>query len=253
MNLEKIVEKQSSQIESLLADADAIRQKWRGVDMAGDRVDYIFTGDIIFLEKVNTSQNIIFQIPEATDFYGTRLMLQPFARFVTQDQPNQGPNEIPFRPVVWSTTEGVYNNNSNSPADLYGGVQNDVASLDCSVTMTENIKTPEGQITRDYQNMPSPVQLFYSGGVNYGSGISAWQHTNVTYFPDFQIPIGMLFPIDYYLPKGSSVTLKITPTFSEERVAPGLVDDGGAPFTGNRQTEYQIRAFLQGYKIVGDS
>ena len=123
------------------------------------------------------------------------------------------------------------------------------------VSITENMKTEDGQITRNYQNIPTPVQMLYCSGVNYGSSYSYWANTNLTYFPDFQIPIGSIFPVDYYLPKGSSVTLKIAPIFAQNRVQDGVLalNGGGAPVLFNRQTEYQIRAYLQGYKMAGDN
>jgi hypothetical protein len=161
--------------------------------------------------------------------------------------------------VVFSTTEGVFNNSPGAGA-LGGveplGVMSDIASVDCMVSITESMPSDKGEITRSYQNIPTPVQFFYSGGVNYGSGTNYWDASNVTYFPDFQIPTGLMFPVDYFLPKGSAVTLKITPIFAQERLPAGVQEAGVSnptvPVEFNRQTEYQIRAFLQGYKIAGD-
>ena len=256
MHLDTLINKQSDSISSLLAESSRIRKEWRGVDMWGDRVDYVFVGEIIFRQSQNTSQDITFQIPQNTDFFGSRIMLQPFAKFVTRDQPNMGPDELNYRPVVWSTTEGVYNGTQTEDNNPPGGVMTDVASVDAMVSITESIPSPSGPITRTYQNIPTPVQMFYSGGVNYGSGSGDITNTNITYFPDFEIPQGLLFPIDLFLPKGSALTLKIAPTFAQDRVVAGVLSDtagGGGLVTGNYETEYQIKAYMQGYKIVGDN
>jgi hypothetical protein len=260
MHLDNLINNQSEALDSLLSQSAAILEKWRGVAMEGDRIDYFFVGDITFRESQNNSQDITFQIPQNTDFYGTRLMLQPFAKFVTIDQDNMGPDELNFRPVVWSTTEGVYNSTQEIAFVPPGGVMTDVASLDCMVSLTESIPSPQGPITRSYQNIPTPVQMFYGGGVNYGSGSDDPLVTNINYFPNFEIPQGLLFPIDLFLPKGSALTLKIAPTFAQVRQPDGLNEfippgppPANNPLTGNRETQYQIRAFLQGYKIAGSN
>ena len=166
-----------------------------------------------------------------------------------------------FRPVVWSTTEGVFNASGQGPVagiSFPKGIQTDPASVDCMVTITESILKEGSQITRSYQNIPTPVSMFYSGGVNYGSGTPNLWENNCGYFPDFEIPHGVTIPIDYYLPKGSAVTFKITPIFAERRLQLGqeALGIGASPpvvVEFNRQTEYQIRVFLQGYKIAGET
>ena len=253
MHLDTLINTQSDTLSSLLSQASQIRKMWRGVDMEGDRVDYIFVGEMIFRERQNNSQDITFQIPQNTDFYGTRVMIQPFAKFVTNDQDAMGPDELNYRPVVWSTTEGVYNGSQTEPGNPPGGVMTDIASLDAMVSISERIPSSQGSITRSYQNIPTPVQMFYSSGVNYGSGSASYPDTNINYFPDFEIPQGLLFPIDLFLPKGSAVTFKIAPIFSQERAPAGIeTENPGQLVTGSYLTEYQIKVFLQGYKIVGD-
>lgn len=215
-------------VDSLFAMQDGVRD--------GDLVDYTFVGEVTFLQQENAAKDVIFQIPESCDFFARRMMVLPSFRFVTPDTATNGADEISFRPCILSSTVGAFAPN----------FQGDRAAMDIMISIAESYSVNGQLVSRQLQNIPTPAQLFYSSPINYRGGqrtlaISA----TPDHYPSFQFPSAGVFPKDYFIPAGGSLTCRVAPNFAGVRSDPA--EPGG---DGSLQNEYKVTITLEGQKRV---
>jgi len=233
--LEAIHEQQET-IEALLGDVNSMLKLRREALHDADRVNYTFVGEQRFAQGDSNARDIVFTIPDSGGFVAERIALYPSFRFVTTDEVANGPPEQSFRPCVFVSYEGAFS--PDLPADA--------ASMDCYVTLTETFTQGGAPVNRAYQNIPIPVQLLFCGAVNYRRGGNTQTGgSGDPYYSTFQFPGGFVFPKEYLLPAGSSLTIKVAPLFAGLRVDPATP---GADET--LQNEYKVTAVLEGYKKV---
>lgn len=186
---------------------------------AKDRVFYSIQDAFSFQQGQNVAQNLVFNVPQSEDFEAVRLSLYPFVRRVSVETlPAATTNDLVFRPTTW-----VFQYPSQSVA-RYG--------VDALVELTSALS---GGSTRAYQNAAFFVAQTFSG---FTSPIAA-EGFGVQTFDSFQSPSALVFEPFWHLPKGSTVTARVTPSFSGER---------SADFNDGLVNEYQIRGVLEGFK-----
>lgn len=237
--------KQHQKLDALLSRVEKLIKERRSDVPEGERVAYRFIESLTFRQQDNTARDIVFAIPEDSDFVAKRFNLYPFVRFVTPDPAVNGPDELVFRPCIYSFFEGAYDQAGYARFDY------DAASVDCFIQFSENFLVNGKQTSRSYQNMPFPAQIAFSEGINYKP--TAFTQVNTTngyfgfdrYYASFQFPSAMMFPVDWYLPGGSDFQIKIAPSFASVRSEPG---NPAGDLT--LQNEYQLVAVLEGYKVV---
>jgi hypothetical protein len=233
--------KQQRQIDEMVARAEKAVRKQRYSAQDGDRITYSFVGSVDFPQQNDTAQDVIFTVPEQQDFFAERLAFFPFFRYETTDEANNGPSEVSYRPCVFTSYEGVFNPR----------IQTDAAAVDCSIALSETFYNEKGQqISRAMQNMPTPVELFRSGAVNYRrggrTGLGGVQDPQIDpYYAGFEFPTAMLFSIPWFLPGGTSVTVKIAPNFAGVREDPVLTNADQTNLNA-----YRVTAVLSGYKRI---
>lgn len=226
------IQAQQEQLETLLTDVSELLQLRRAANFDADRVNYTFVAEAVFAQGDSNARDLVFVVPDSNDFVVERLGLYPFFRFVTTDEGANGPPEQSFRPCVFTSYEGTFNPN----------IEVDAAAMDCYVSISETLVRAGTSLNRSYQNIPTPVQLLFSGAINYRRGGNPVVDP---YYSSFQFPGGLVFPCPYLLPAGSSMTVKVAPLFA------GLRVDPAAPAANETlQNEYRVTAVLEGYKKV---
>jgi hypothetical protein len=219
------IKAQEKKIHELLARADRIA---RTRDyFIGLQQDYVFIGEVFFGQGDTTAQDVVFQIPEDAAFVAKRMNVYPAFKFTTTDEATFGPPEISYRPCVFTSQQQA----------LTPEVQSDNAAIDCFLSLSETYASKGKSHTRNLQNMPVPVQLFYSDALNW-KPVQGAASVNLKY-ESFEFPAAMVFDEDYLLPPGSSVTVKVNPSFSQLR-------DPGS----ERQNEYRLTVVLEGFKVT---
>jgi len=235
--MRRLVEQQK-EIDELLTRVERLRARRRDRVRDGDRIDYAFVDSITFSERDNAAQNIVFTVPQETDYVAERLSFYPSYRFVTTDEAANGPDEIPFRPCVFSGYEGAMLNSFE--LDSVAGI------VDCVVDISEDYRLGSKTKSRRYQNISTPVSMFYSGAINYRQGFSVGGVLSADVrYDGFEFASTMPFPCPYLLAGGSSLTIRIAPILAAQRL----------PTTGpnadpTQQNEYRVTAVLEGFKKV---
>jgi hypothetical protein len=237
MNVPEQIKAQEKKLQALLDRVDRISRLREY--FVGDRSDYAFIGEVFFPQGDTTAQDVVFQIPEDAAYVATRMSIYPAFKFTTTDEATFGPPEVSYRPCVFTSMWGVGTPQLNV----------DNASLDCFVQLSENYNANGQSITRALQNMPTPVQLFYSSGINY-KPLQTSASINTRY-SCFEFPTALVFDEDYLLPPGSSITAKVSPSFAQLRVDPALIAQPSFdPSDLELQNEYRITVVLEGYKVM---
>ncbi len=196
--------------------------------LGGSKYPYTQEANLIFNEGDQGAQQLSLTTPGAHAVYATRIAIYPEFRFVTTDQAANGPDEVTFRPCLFSTGENVFNPR----------VETDSAAMDLRITLSEVYKDSSGrQVSRDLQNGPIPSQLLYSDSKNYrpngtGSPFCSFDHGK-----------GLFFINPWYLPPNSSVSVQVAPAFAGIRQDP-------AAFNADTtlKNQYRVRIVLDGFK-----
>ena len=184
--MRRLVEQQK-EIDDLLRRVEALRIRRRNTPMSGDRIDYSFVESIQFRQQENVAQNIVFSIPQETDYVAERLSFYPSYRFVTTDEAGNGPPEISFRPCIFSSYEGAFN--------PFVETDSTAGAVDCFIDISENYIENGKSLSRRYQNLPTPVEMFYSGAVNYRQGGFQGGSQDIDdRYDGFEFPSTMVFP-----------------------------------------------------------
>lgn len=212
---------QGKKLEALTSRTNAAQAKLRE---ASDRVFYSLQDSFTFQQGQNVVQNLLFNVPASDDFEAVRLSFYPFVRRVAvEDLPAGTTSDLAFRPTVWSfqdvTTSLAY------------------YAVDALVELVTAF--PDGR-TQRYQNAAFTMYQTFSA---YTSPVSSGgiPPAGLQSYDRSESPSALLFDPCWHLPKGSTVTARVTPLFSGERAAALIAADGLV-------NEYQIRGVLEGYK-----
>lgn len=211
---------QGKKLDEMTSRSNAAQAKLRE---ASDRVFYSLQDSFTFQQGQNNVQNLVFNVPASDDFEAVRLSLYPFVRRISVEAlPAGTTNDLTFRPTIWSF--------QNVTSDLrYYAVD----------ALLELVVSTDGK-TRSYQNAAfTAFQTFsaYTSPIG-ASGVSS---AGLVSFDRSESPSALVFDPCWRLPKGSTVTMRVTPLFSGERAAALTAADGLI-------NEYQIRGVLEGYK-----
>lgn len=212
---------QGKKLEALTSRTNAAQAKLRE---ASDRVFYSLQDSFTFQQGQNVVQNLLFNVPASDDFEAVRLSFYPFVRRVAvEDLPAGTTSDLAFRPTVWSFQEV-------EPSLAYYAV-------DALVELVTAL--PDGS-TRRYQNAAFTMYQTFSA---YTSPLTTGgvPPVDLQSYDRSESPSALLFDPCWHLPKGSTVTARVTPLFSGERAAALTAADGLV-------NEYQIRGVLEGYK-----
>lgn len=204
------------------------------VRLDGVREDHVFIGEVTFLQRDTNARDVIFQMPDNADFVAQRFSVFPFFRFTTTDEDANGKPEGSFRPCIFSSTPGAFN-------DIFA---RDNAAVDCSITLSE----AACDSSRALSSTPVPVSMLNCAPHNYRpvEVASTALGRLPSYFPGFSFGGGLVFPGEgYALSRGSSLNVRISPAFANDRVDP---DADGADVT--QQNEYRLVVTLEGYKVI---
>jgi hypothetical protein len=233
MSFDQQLQMQQKKIDDLLAQVEDLRLKKASSYDAGDRIDYAFNDAVTFAQGSNPAQNIVFTIPEQTTvFEAERLSLYAGYRLVSTDPATDGVDEAAFRPCAFTWYSEALNRGIDTASA--------VGLVDMFVEISETYYLDGRAITRSYQNLPIPSELFFSGAVNYQQMTLAGGAAANAFFNCFEFPSALIFPCPYLLTGGSSVTIRLAPTFAGLRTDPQT----------STQNEYQVRALLEGKKVV---
>lgn len=212
---------QGKKLEALASRTNAAQAKLRE---ASDRVFYSLQDSFTFQQGQNVVQNLLFNVPASDDFEAVRLSFYPFVRRVAvEDLPAGTTSDLAFRPTVWSFQVVT-------PSLAYYAV-------DALVELVTAL--PDGR-TQRYQNAAFTMYQTFSA---YTSPLTTGgvPPVGLQSYDRSESPSALLFDPCWHLPKGSTVTARVTPLFSGERVAALTAADGLI-------NEYQIRGVLEGYK-----
>lgn len=173
-----------------------------------DRVLHWLQDSVVFQQAQNTVQNLVFNVPQGFDFEAARFSCYLEVADVLSVVPSF---DEPFRPAIWA----------NCAIELYTNYPTADAVIEFVYSTAEGV-------TRRYQNSAFWVAQTFSNYTNINSTFQYDEHSRS------ESPAGMVFDPFYRLAKGSTMTCRITPTFSLESTDP--------------QYQYRIRGVLEGYK-----
>jgi len=198
-------------------DLDALLGRALGLVDDGDRVPYFVRSSETFELSENTTKELLFNIPSDANFYGRRLNLFLGAKIISTTVPATQ-TELTFRPVDWSS----------AGMPVSGGAIDDIARFASGVFHISD------SMRGEYQRAPIPIGLAFSSRAVPPFGLAD------------QMPIsaflgGLDFHADYILRKGSTMTVRFTPTAS-------FVGSASiAPLPGDTW-QFRVMGVLQGYK-----
>jgi len=214
---------QGKKLDEMASRSNAAQAKLRE---ASDRVFYSLQDSFTFQQGQNNVQNLVFNVPASDDFEAVRLSLYPFVRRISVGTlPSGTTDDLTFRPTVWS----------------FQSVDVTELSFYAVDALLELVASADGK-TRTYQNAAFTAYQTFSaytspilGGGAFPPGLQAYDRS--------ESPSGLVFDPCWRLPKGSTVTMRVTPLFSGERPAALTAVDGLV-------NQYQLRGVLEGYKRV---
>lgn len=198
-------------------ELDALTVRAFALEADGDRVPYFLRASVVFNVLQNTSGEIVFNVPMDAHFYGRRLNLFLSGRVVSTAPATPFLTELTYRPVDWT-----------SVGFALGG-----AGIDASEKVANCVFHISDSVREAYQRAPIAIMSAFSGRVVNPIALNA----------NAQLPIapfvgGLDFHTDYVLRRGSTMTVRITPSFS---FWAGAVD-------ASDTFQYRVMGVFQGYK-----
>lgn len=229
--------RQSKELDALAEQvANAVSARRSSLHDA-DRVYAPLIGHVYFDQGSAAAQDIIFQVPENVRFYVERITFYPAFRLKTTDAVVDGPSEVSFRPCVFTSYEQAN----------YPRIQTDAASMDALVQISETYTVNGVPRSRTLQNMPTPVSHFYSGAASMRQTCRNNATAVDLYYANFAFPSGFMFSKPWFLPGGTSVTVKVSPIFAGVRIDPAF-NTQEPNFSA--LNEYRFTAVFDGFKRV---
>ncbi len=202
---------------------DAVASRVEARRDAKDRVLHWLQDSFTFQQGQNTVQNLVFNVPKGFDFEAARLNVYLEIRLTTTDPSTEGPSDVVFRPTTWF----------NPIAEDSTGNLGPHISADALLELT--YASPDGK-NRRYQNAAFWAAQTFSDYMNVNS-----QGFRDNVYNRNESPSGLVFAPFYPLERGSTLTMRVTPTYSG-------IDQGGDVSGDEGNFEYRVRGVLEGYK-----
>lgn len=217
---------QGDQIHALM---NRVRSRMTKRVEARDRIRHDLQDALVFQQSQNTTQQLVFNVPQGHGFECVRLMLLPEVRSVTIDAATTGPEDLVFRPVAWigAGTQVIAN-----------------SALDAQLEM--GYIDPDGNERRYQNNKPFFASQCFSSPLNlngrtYDALVPAL--ANCCQYDGNSYGRGLEFEPFLEVRPGTPLTMQVTPVFSGTKQTAGYGSDG-------RLYEYRIRGIVEGYKRV---
>lgn len=210
MELLKTALEQGQKLEALL---DRVGTVFEARRTSRDRVLHWLQDSFVFQQEQNTVQNLVFNVPKGFDFEAARLNVYLEIRRVITDQTLVGDSDIVFRPTTWYTSFATANTQVGARTSADALIELTYASPDGKTRRYQNAAFYAAQTFSDYTNVNEPLQY------------------NRT-----ESPAGLVFDPFYLLERGSTLTCRVTPTYSGSSSEEQVVH------------EYRVRGVLEGYK-----
>lgn len=179
----------------------------------GDRVAYAVKGIAQFRAGEYTAAEVVLNVPKDADFFGSSLNLYLQGRIV--DIANSANNDRTYRPATYTW--------ENAAANLEGFFSSGNADFRFEL---------RDSVNGNYQNSSLFSLSAFSAMADLPARqlplISSWQGS-------------LQFAVPYYLPRGETATLRITPVDSRPD------DTENFP---NIRREYRMVCVMQGFKLV---
>jgi hypothetical protein len=217
---------QTDKASRLLERAQRAVANVRGL-RSGDRV---FTPLIVaaeFSQGTAPSANLIFNVPADADFWAYRLLFYPYCKVV--DPVNETPDEVAYRSTAFA-------GQSFSPGVITDLVYSDYANLvDATFALIYQGK--------ELQNIDTPISAAYCCNVEKWLVGAIWAGAS-------QTAGGLVFDVPLFIPRGKSITCRVTPTYLGVRSIVEEIEGEIAPEEITRQHKYKIVGVLEGEKRV---
>jgi hypothetical protein len=201
---------------------------------SGDRV---YTPLVVYAEFSQgqaASRNVVFNIPADADFWAYRLLLIPQCKVI--DPVNGTPSDLAFRST--SFVGQPYSPGVVDPEQDFSDFNN---TVDGSFGFMY-----EG---KELQNNDLPFAAAY--GQQLGKwGVDENSPTATGWCGSVATPSGLVFDIPFFLARGKSLTLRLTPSYLGVRTIEETIYRDEVPTTIVRQNLYRIVAILEGEKRV---
>lgn len=183
----------------------------------GDRVAYTASGSVVFRAGELTASEAVINIPKDADFYGQSFNMFLQGRVVSTTSPRYDDRTWRPVPLTWvpTTNEAVIVN----VAKGYDGC------ADFKFEIRDSLNGSFQSAPLYSSSCFSHYRSFLSDGCE-----SSWTGS-------------MLFPVPYFLPRGQTLTVRVTPIES------GADNPELACYQTYRR-EYRVLALVQGYKSV---
>ncbi len=212
---------QGDRIAALTTRASKLRRHIRVRE--ADRVLHTLQQSFTFRQGENLQRALVYSVPLGHAFEAHRLVLLPEIRLVSIAAAD-GDSEITFRPTLWTHNISEQLNVVNSGLVQAWPVLTD-RLLDAQIELSQ--VEADGVTSHDLQNAPFPVAQTFSGPVNSDLGGASLISAR---------PSALVFAIPALLAPGTSLQVRVTPTFSGVRTSDG------------RLNEYRIIGLLEGFK-----
>jgi hypothetical protein len=204
--------KQLSKLHAAVSSLGARRKTAREADPADNVLHYI-QDSFEFDQNERPVQNLTFNVPKDSDFAAFRFVLYPQVKIKSINTATQGASEVSFRPASWSS-------------------DGNLAAIASTLDAVVELSSFDDDRNHKYQNAPFDVSHTYSNTLfNRGED---WYP-----YDSFLSPSGLVFETPWFLPKGSTMSARITTLFAGQYAG---VD--------GRIYRYRIVGVLEGCKHV---
>lgn len=194
-------------------ELNELLDKASGVTADGDRVAYALKGSAQFRAGEYTASEIVLNVPKDADFFGSSFNLYLQGRLV--DISNSANNDKTYRPTTFTWENAAAFN------DFFRS-----GNADFRFELRDSVHG-------NYQNSALFSLSAFSGMADL---------TNTGYMPLVSSwPGSLQFAVPYYLPRGETLTVRITPIDSRP--------DFTEQFPTTRR-EYRLTCVVQGCKLV---
>lgn len=196
------VSEQTKKLNALIDKALSLTQD-------GDRVAYTLQDTILINGGEYTNAESVLNVPKDADFIGYSFNVFLEGRIISLTNP-LGRTDRTFRPTIFTWENDL----------SLGG--NALSGLDFKLEFRDSVQG-------NRQNAPIYSLSTFSSKADTSAGylMSSW--------------IGSLqFPVPYFLPRGESLTVRITPVDNRP----------DAPLANGDRRQYRLRTVLQGFKLV---
>ncbi len=225
---------QTDKAARLLERAQSAVAQVRGL-RSGDRVFTPLVVSAEFNQGAAPSANLIFNAPSDADFWAYRLLLYPYCKVV--DPVNLTPDEVVFRSASFC-------GQASSPGAASASAR--YTDFNCSMDVMFALIF-QG---KELQNIDTPVSAAYCANLGKFVAKKSSAAAPGVWGAASQTPAGLVFDIPFFIPRGKTLTLRVTPTYLGARSVVETISVEDVPTEITRQHRYKIVAVLEGEKKV---